>query len=262
METKAQIQLWFHLICCLSSDSMWSHPEIPHKTTSVKHMTLQPCNSHATARSAQRQQGSPKRSAKANKSRCRRNRRHGRRAWCNAVHTECRRRLGNESSEAVITLWFGMALSRMCIASAWMCAAMISSRWWLTWWYLIACHHLTCRTNCAVLIRTEYQRCILHVIVLMFSFFLIIYPVASTLRFFRPGASFQEDKLVYGTQVRTCKRMCMNSGMNWSCACAIIRYDSISVSDQNPVHVAASKFPLITLVARRHGGPMDGAVCL
>lgn len=91
--------------------------------------------------------------------------------WCNAVSTVCRRSLGNENAEAVITLWFQMALSRMCIASAWMCALMISSRWWFTWWYLIACHHLTCRTNCAVLIRTEYQRSILHVIVLMFSFF-------------------------------------------------------------------------------------------
>lgn len=167
METKAQIQLRFHLICCLSSDSMWSHPEIPHKPHLL---STWPC-SHATARSAQRQQGSPKRSAKANKSRCRRNKGHGRWAWCNAVYTVCRGRLGKESSEAVITLWDGMALSRMSIASAWMCAVMISSRWWFTWWYLIACHHLTCRTSCAVLIRTEYQRGILHVIVLGFCFF-------------------------------------------------------------------------------------------
>lgn len=167
METKAQIQLRFHLICCLSSDSMWSHPEIPHKPHLL---STWPC-SHATARSAQRQQGSPKRSAKANKSRCRRNKRHGRWAWCNAVYTVCRGRLGKESTEAVITLWDGMALSRMSIASAWMCAVMISSRWWFTWWYLIACHHLTCRTSCAVLIRTEYQRGILHVIVLVFCFF-------------------------------------------------------------------------------------------
>lgn len=159
-----------------SCDFIWSaaYHQIACGATQRFH-TNRICWAHDPAAMQQpgqaRQQGSPKHSAKENKSRCRRNKRHGRWDWCNAVYTVCRRRLGNESTEAVITLWFGMALSRMCIASAWMCAVMISSRWWFTWWYLIACHHLTCRTNCAVLIRTEYQRCILHVIVLMFGFF-------------------------------------------------------------------------------------------
>lgn len=181
METKAQIQLRFHLICSLSSDSMWSHPEIPRKP----HLCSTWPRSRATARSAQRQPVSLKHSAEESKSRWRRNSRRRRWDWCNAVYTVCRRSLGNERAQAVITLWFQMALSCMCIASAWMCALMISSRWWFTWWYLIACHHLTCRTNCAVLIRTEYQRCILHVIVLMFSFlFLIVYSATSNLRFF------------------------------------------------------------------------------
>lgn len=31
METKVRSQLRSYLILCLSSDSMWSHPEIPHK---------------------------------------------------------------------------------------------------------------------------------------------------------------------------------------------------------------------------------------
>lgn len=211
METKAQIQLRFHLICCLSSDSMWSHPEIPHKPHLL---STWPC-SHATARSAQRQQGSPERCAKANKSRCRRNKRHGRWAWCNAVYTVCRGRLGKESAEAVITLWDGMALSRMSIASAWMCAVMISSRWWFTWWYLIACHHLTCRTSCAVLIRTEYQRGILHVIVLVFwfvLFFSILCPVTSNLRLFAgPWSSISREQIGLG---HLSPHLHLNSGIN------------------------------------------------
>lgn len=204
METKAQIQLRFHLICHLSSDSMWSHPEIPHKPHLL---STWPC-SHAPAGSAQRQQGSPKCAAKENKSRCRRNKRHGRWDWCNAVYTACGRRLGKESTEAVIALWFGMALSRMCIASAWMCAVMISSRWWFTWWYLIACHHLNCRTNCAVLIRTEYRRCILPVVILMLCL-LESHNIQTSLLCWVPE-SRQENKLVYAAQVCTCKCVCMS----------------------------------------------------
>lgn len=51
METKVRSQLWSDLILCLSSDSMWSHPEIPHKPhlLSICHTVLYGC---------QRQQGS------------------------------------------------------------------------------------------------------------------------------------------------------------------------------------------------------------
>lgn len=115
METKVQSQLRSDLIHCLSSDSMRSHPEIPHKPHLL---SIWPC-SHAiqyctAARpTLQRQQGSAlKRFNEENKSGWGRIKGYKGWDWCNCIG---RKGSGNDSTDAIIGYWFVVVLSCMCI---------------------------------------------------------------------------------------------------------------------------------------------------
>lgn len=134
METKVQSQLRSDLIYCLSSESMWSHPEIPHKPHLL---SIWPCSHAIQCCAAARpvlqtqQDSAPEHFYQENKSGWGRNKGHVGWDWWRGCMGG--KRSGNDNTDAIISYWFVVSL--YCIALQ----SKITSRWWFTWWYLIAC---------------------------------------------------------------------------------------------------------------------------
>ncbi len=264
METKVESQLRSDLILCLSSDSMRTHPEIPHKPHLL---SIRPC-SHAipyrtAARPAlQRQQGSALMRFYGEK--CGR---HEGWDWSDGIWRRSREMTALRLL-SVIDLWW------ICLVSA------LFKHERVLWWSLpdddlhddisLPADHVAYKTPRGVLTRTTYPPCILRAMDLMswLRFPSHISPHIQSLPTPRPPGTHHFDSTHGGAHMGFTLPVSVPAYVHkWTHALTSVHelyatYRSVSVSERKQVPLAASKVPLITLAAIRQTRPADGTVCL
>lgn len=175
--------------------------------------------------------------------------------------------MGNDT-DTTINYGFELNLSCLCIAQAWMCAMMISSRWWFTWWYLIASwsHDLQDAPGCsdqnwlATLCSLCHHSHVLAVFPhLYISPHVYSLPLSTQMSRNHPFQGWSAY-WVYVIQVP------ITNAHNWiqvsttqSVHVLFATYRTISVSERKQVPFLASKASLITLIAIRQARPVYGA---